>query len=167
MMTPKQDPRAEMILQHGPRLITVARRCAWSLGAVDALNDILSSRPCEPEGEWREPVSILHRDALLMVVLRVALLLDAKNPDVPQDREQDDGGTTAVLSFQIVRQALKEPAVQAALLQSLEAKHGADYFSPSRTDLLEEYFLIYSEIDWGVYGRLRHLRLRYSASDVE
>jgi len=86
-----------------------------------------------------------------MAVLRVALLLDGK-PDVLPDCEQDDRATT-VLSF-----ALKEPAVQAALLQYLEGKHGADHFSPSRTDLLEKYSLIYSEIDWSVYSRLRHLR---------
>ncbi|RXH40995.1 hypothetical protein [Bradyrhizobium zhanjiangense] len=136
------DPRVEFILQNASRLIVVATRCAWSFGAADGLNDILASRP-DHHGEWRQPVSVLHRDVLLMAALRVSILLDA-------DR-------TAV-SFQTVYHALKEPAVQATLLQALDAKCGPDVFTPTRGDLIGTYLQTYSEIDWNVHGRLVHLR---------
>jgi hypothetical protein len=137
------DPRADFILTNASRLIVVATRCAWSFGAADGLNDILTSRPDDPHGEWRQPVSVLHRDALLMAALRVSILLDAD--------------PTAV-SFQTVYHDLKDPAVQAALLQALEAKRGGDVFTPTRTDLIATYIQTYGKIDWKVHGRLVHLR---------
>src|SRR5262245_42168215 len=62
---------ADQLLDGASRLIVVATRCAWSFGAADGLNDILTSRP-DPHGEWRQPVSVLNRDALLMAALRVS-----------------------------------------------------------------------------------------------
>jgi hypothetical protein len=38
---------------------------AWSFGAGDGLEDVLTSRT-DPHGEWRHPVSVLQRDVLLM-----------------------------------------------------------------------------------------------------
>ena len=108
------DPRVDFILQNASRLITVATRCAWSFGAADGLNDVLTS-PTAPTGEWRQPVSVLHRDSLLMAALRVAILLDAD---------------TTVVSFQTVYRALKEPAVQTALLK--ERRPGAALMSSRR-----------------------------------
>jgi hypothetical protein len=136
------DPRADFILRNASRLIMVATRCAWSFGAAEGLNDLLTS-PTDPHGEWRQPVSVLHRDALLMAALRVSVLLDAH---------------PGVVSFQTVYHALKEPAVQAALLQELDANHATDVFTPTRTDLIGRYIQTYGEIDWSVHGRLVHLR---------
>ncbi|MBR0750265.1 hypothetical protein JQ582_40830 [Bradyrhizobium japonicum] len=136
------DPRAAFILTNASRLIIVATRCVWSFGAAEGLNDILTSRP-DQHGEWRQPVSVLHRDVLLMAALRVSILLDAD--------------PTAV-SFQTVYHALKEPVVQAAILQMLEDQRGFDVFSPTRADLIGTYLMTYREIDWKVHGRLVHLR---------
>jgi len=136
------DPRADFILRNASRLIMVATRCAWSFGAAEGLNDLLTS-PTDPDGEWRQPVSVLHRDALLMAALRVAVLLDAD---------------PRVVSFQTVYHALKEPAVQAALLQKLDANYPTDVFTPTRKDLIGRYIQTYGEIDWSVHGRLVHLR---------
>lgn len=141
-MMKQADPRADFILQNASRLIVVATRCAWSFGAADGLNDILTSRP-DPHGEWRQPVAVLHRDALLMAALRVSILLDAD--------------PTAV-SFQTAYHALKDPTVQATLLQELDAKCGPDVFTPTRSDLIGTYLQTYGEIDWKVHGRLVHLR---------
>jgi hypothetical protein len=69
------NPGAEYILAHAHRLVTVATRCASSFGAADGLNDLLRTLD-DPHGDWRDPVSVLHRDALMMVVLRVSILLD-------------------------------------------------------------------------------------------
>ncbi|WMT71207.1 hypothetical protein [Bradyrhizobium sp. Ash2021] len=133
-------PGAEFILAHAHRLITVATRCAWSFGSADGLNDLLLT-PDDPHGDWRQPVSVLHRDALMMVALRVSMLLD-----------RDD------LSFQAVHRLLKDPEVVATLFQALEDRHGPDVLEPSRTELIEEFRQIYGEIDWKVHGRLVHLR---------
>jgi hypothetical protein len=136
------DPRAKFILQNAGRLITVATRCAWSFGAMDGLNDILQS-PTDPQGDWRQPLSVLHRDALLMAALRVEVLLDADS---------------SVVSFQTVYHSLKEQAVQAELLMAIEAERGPDVFSPARPELIEQYLRTYREIDWKAHGRLKHFR---------
>ncbi|MEH2501403.1 hypothetical protein V1290_000214 [Bradyrhizobium sp. AZCC 1578] len=136
------DRRVDYILQNAVRLITVATRCAWSFGAADGLSDALQA-PTDQHGDWRQPVSVLHRDALLMAALRVALLLDA---DVN------------VVSFQTVFHDLKQPDVQAALLQQLEANRGPDVFKPTRANLIAEYLATYRAIDWKVHGRLTHFR---------
>jgi len=136
------DPRADFVLGNARRLIVVATRCAWSFGAAEGLNDVLAWR-FDQHGEWRQPVAVLHRDALLMAALNVSILLDAD--------------PTAV-SFQTVYHALKEPAVQAALLQTLDANPGADVFTPTRTDMIGTYLQTYTEVDWHVHGRLVHLR---------
>jgi hypothetical protein len=136
------DPGAEYILAHAHRLITVAARCAFSFGSADGLNDLLLVQD-DPHGDWRQPVAVLHRDGLMMAVLRVSILLD-----------RDD----QMLSFQSVNRLLKDPDVVAALLLALEGRRGPDVFQPSRTALIEEWRKIYSEIDWKVHGRLVHLR---------
>ncbi|MEH2497890.1 hypothetical protein V1294_004369 [Bradyrhizobium sp. AZCC 1678] len=136
------DPRVDFILQNAGRLITVATRCAWSFGAADGLNDVLTA-PTAPTGEWRQPVSVLHRDSLLMAALRVAILLDAD---------------ATVVSFQTLYHGLKEPAVQAALLKALEARRGLDVFTPTRVEIIAEYLRTYREIDWNAHGRLTHFR---------
>jgi hypothetical protein len=88
----------------------------------------------------RQPISALHRDALLMAALRTTILLEA-DP------------TAVSLSH-----GLKEPPVQAALLRELEARRGADFFSPTRAKLIEEFLQTYREIDWKAHGRLTRLR---------
>jgi hypothetical protein len=138
------NPSAEYIVAHADRLITVATRCVFSFGSADGLNDLLLT-PDDPHGDWRQPVSVLHRDALVMAALRVSILLD-----------RDD----QMLSFQAIHRLLKDPKVVAALLQALEDRHGSDDFLPSRTDLIEEFRQIYGEIDWKMHGRLVHLRNR-------
>ena len=120
----------------------MATRCVWSFGSADGLNDLLLI-PDDPDGVWRKPVWVLHRDALLMAVLRLSILLDR------EDR---------VLSFQSVHRLLKDPSVVAVLLQALEDREGSDVFSSSRTELIEEFRQIYREINWKVHGRLVHLR---------
>jgi hypothetical protein len=134
------NPDAEFILNNAKRLITVATRCVWSFGSADGLNDLLLI-PDDPEGDWRQPFAVLHRDAVMMTVVRVSILLD-----------RDD------VSFQAIHRLLKEPSVIAALLQALEDRHGSGVYSPSRTELIEEFRQIYGEIDWKVHGRLVHLR---------
>lgn len=116
----------------------------FSFGSGDGLNDLLLA-PEDPDGDWRQPVSVLHRDALMMAALRVSILLD-----------RDD----QMLSFQSVHRLLKDPSVMVALLETLEHRHGPDVFLPSRTDLIEEFRQIYCEIDWKMHGRLVHLRNR-------
>ena len=108
--------------------------------SADGLNDLLLI-PDDPEGDWRKPYAVLHRDAVMMAVVRVSILLD-----------RDD------VSFQAIHRLLKDPSVIAALLQALEDQHGSDVYSPSRTELIEEFRQIYGEIDWKVHGRLVHLR---------
>lgn len=135
---------AKYILNNADRLITVASRCVFSFGSGDGLNDLLST-PDDPHGDWRQAVSVLHRDALMMAALRVSILLDRNN---------------RMLSFQSVHRLLKDPGVVAALLQALEDRHGPDVLPPSRTDLIEEFRQVYSEIDWRMHGRLVHLRNR-------
>lgn len=138
------NPDAEFILNNADRLITVATRCMFSFGSGDGLNDLLLA-PEDPDGDWRQPVSVLHRDALMMAALRISILLD---------RDEQ------MLSFQSVHRLLKDRAVVAALLKALEDRHGPDVFLPSRTDLIEEFRQIYGEIDWKMHGRLVHLRNR-------
>ncbi|MES5485956.1 hypothetical protein QMZ05_24650 [Bradyrhizobium sp. INPA03-11B] len=135
------DPRADFVLQNASRLVTVATRCAWSFGAADALNGTLLNN--DPGGHWRQAVSVLHRDTLLMAALRVAILLDA-------DRN--------VVSLQTVYHSLMEPDVRTALLQELETRRGPDVFSPSRAERIDGYLRTYREIDWNVHGRLTHFR---------
>jgi len=135
-----QGSDAGFILANADRLITVASRCVFSFGSGDGLNDLLLTSD-DPHGDWRQPVAVLHRDALMMAVLRVTILLDRKR-----------------LSFQSVHHLLKDTSVVAALLRALEDRHGPDVFLPSRTDMIEEFRQIYGEIDWKVHGRLVHLR---------
>jgi hypothetical protein len=96
----------------------------FSFGSCDGLNDLLLSTPDDPKSDWRKPLWVLQRDALLMAVLRVSILLDR------------DG---SMVSFQSVHRLLKDPSVVAALLQALEDQHGSDVYSPSRTELIEEF----------------------------
>ncbi|WP_210253921.1 hypothetical protein [Bradyrhizobium sp. S69] len=135
---------AEYILAHAHRLVTVATRCAFSFGSADGLNDLLLMQD-DPQGEWRQPVAVLHRDAVMMAVLQVSSLLDRN------DR---------MLSLQAVHRFLKDASVVAALLQTLEDRRGPDIFEPSRTELIEEFRKIYGKIDWKIHGRLKHLRNR-------
>ena len=134
----------DFILTNAHRLITIASRCVWSFGTGDGLNDLLQLRD-DPHGDWRQPIAVLHRDALLMVALRVSILLD-----------RDD----RMVSFQAVHRFLKDPGVVATLLQTLEDRHGFDDLEPSRTDLIDEFRQVYGTIDWKVHGRLVHLRNR-------
>jgi hypothetical protein len=133
-------PDVEYILVHADRLITVAIRCVFSFGSADGLNDLLLI-PDDPHGDWRQPIAVLHRDALMMAVVRVSILLD-----------RDD------VSFQAIHRLLKDPNVVAGLLQVLEDRHGSNILPPSRTELIEEFRQTYGEIDWKVHGRLVHLR---------
>ncbi|MCK1562446.1 hypothetical protein IVB08_00275 [Bradyrhizobium sp. 173] len=71
-----QQPEADFILQHAERILTVAARCLWSFGTADGLNDLLQ-RPADPDVAWRQPISILQRDGMLMAATRVEVLLDA------------------------------------------------------------------------------------------
>jgi hypothetical protein len=135
------EPGADSILATASRLITVATRCVWSFGAAEGLNDALLASD-DPHGGWRQPVAVLHRDALMMVVIRVAILLD-------RDAE---------VSFQTIHRLLKDPEAVAVLLHTLENRDGPDILTPSRTCLIEDYFRTYSRIDWKVHGRLMHLR---------
>jgi hypothetical protein len=141
-MMKSTDPRVDFVFANASRLIVVATRCAWSFGAAEGLNDVLISRP-DQQGEWRQPVSVLQRDALLMAALRVSLLLDADPKAV---------------SFQTVYHSLKETTVQAALLHALDAKRGPDVVTPTRADLIGTYLKTYGEIDWNVHRRLVHFR---------
>jgi hypothetical protein len=134
------NPDAEFILNNAERLITVAIRCVFSFGSADGLNDLLLI-PDDPQGDWRQPIAVLHRDAVMMAVVRVSILLD-----------RDD------VSFQAIHRLLKDPNVVAGLLQVLEDRHGSDILPPSRTELIEEFRQTYGEIDWKVHGRLVHLR---------
>jgi hypothetical protein len=135
---------AGFILANADRLITVASRCVFSFGAGDGLNDLLLL-PDDPHGEWRQPIAVLHRDALMMTALRVSILLD-----------RDD----QMVSFQAVHRLLKDPSLVTSLLQMLEDRHGSDVLPPSRTELIEEFRQTYRKIDWKVHGRLVHLRNR-------
>jgi hypothetical protein len=135
---------AGFILDNAHRLITVASRCVFSFGSGDGLNDLLLL-PDDPHGEWRQPIAVLHRDALMMAALRVSILLD-----------RDD----QMVSFQAVYRLLKDPNVMTGLLQTLEDRHGPDILSPSRTELIDEFRHTYQKIDWKVHGRLVHLRNR-------
>jgi len=108
------------------------------------LNDVLLT-PDDPDGDWRQPYAVLHRDAFMMVALRVSMLLD-----------RDD----QMSSFQAVNPLLKESGVVAALLQALEDRHGPDVLEPFRPNLIEEFRQVYGEIDWKVHGRRVHLRNR-------
>jgi hypothetical protein len=136
------NPDAEFILINAERLITVAIRCVFSFGSADGLNDLLLTRD-DQKGDWRKPLWVLHRDALLMAALRLSILLD-----------RDD----RVLSFQSVHRLLQDPGVVTALLQTLEDRHGSDVLPPSRTELIKEFRQIYGEIDWKMHGRLVNLR---------
>jgi len=135
---------AGFILANADRLITVASRCVFSFGSGNGLNDLLLL-PDDPHGEWRQPVAVLHRDAIMMAALRVSILLD-----------RDD----QMVSFQAVHRLLKDPTVVTGLLQTLEDRHGLDVLSPSRTELIEEFRQTYQRIDWKAHGRLVHLRNR-------
>lgn len=135
-----RNPDAEFILNNAERLITVATRCVFSFGSADGLNDVLLVAD-DPYGEWRQPIAVLHRDTIMMAVVRVSILLD-----------RDD------VSFQSIHRLLKDPNVVAALLEVLEDRHGLDILPPSRTQLIEQFRQTYGEIDWKVHGRLVHLR---------
>jgi hypothetical protein len=138
-----QRSDAGFILTNADRLITVASRCVFSFGSGDGLNDLLLTAD-DPHGDWRQPVAVLHRDALMMAALRVSILLDR------------DG---QMVSFQAIHRLLKDPSVVASLLQMLEDRHGSDDdLPPSRTELIEEFRQAYRKIDWKVHGRLVHLR---------
>jgi hypothetical protein len=106
---------AGFILANADRLITVASRCVFSFGSGDGLNDLLLL-PDDPHGEWRQPIAVLHRDALMMAALRVSILLDRDNQ---------------MVSFQAVHRLLKDPNVVTGLLQTLEDRHGSDVLPPS------------------------------------
>ena len=144
------NPDAEFILNNADRLITVATRCVFSFGSGDGLNDLLLT-PDNPDGDWRKPLSVLHRGALMMAALRVSILLDRNDQ---------------MLSFQSVHRLLKDPRVVAALLQALEDGHGPDVLLPSRTDLIEEFRQIYCEIDWKMHGLLVPAQLVRSSANV-
>ena len=139
-MTFKSD--IGFILDNADRLITVASRCVFSFGSGDGLNDLLLL-PDDPHGEWRQPIAVLHRDAFMMAALQVSILLD-------RDAQ--------MVSFQAVHRLLKDRKVITGLLETLEDRHGPDVFTPSRTELIEEFRLTYQKIDWKVHGRLVHLR---------
>ncbi|MGM4870654.1 hypothetical protein AB7645_05435 [Bradyrhizobium sp. 956_D2_N1_5] len=136
------DPEVVFLVQNASRLVTVATRCLWSFGSADGLNDILAS-PTDPHGDWRQPVAVLHRDAVLMAALRIAVLLDAD---------------PKLLSFQSFYRRLTDAKVQTALLQFLEARIGPDVFTPSRAEKIDDFVRAYREIDWKAHGRLTNLR---------
>ena len=138
------NPDVDYILTNGERLVTVTTRCAFSLGTSDGLNDLLLV-PDEPDAEWRQPIAVMHRDAVMMAALRLTALLDRD---------------LKIVSFQAVYHLLKNPDVVKLLLKELEARHGSDDNPPSRADLINDYLATYSEIDWKVHGRLTHFRNR-------
>jgi len=138
------DPDVDFLVESASRLVTVATRCLWSFGSADGLNDLLLSRD-DPHGDWREPVTILHRDAVLMAALRIAVLLDSD---------------PKLLSFQSFYRRFIDARVRAALLQFLEGRIGPDVFDPSRSDQIDDFVRAYREIDWKAYGRLINLRNR-------
>jgi hypothetical protein len=141
---PDTETEAAFILNNAERLVTVATRCVFSFGSADGLNDLLLNQD-DQAGGWRQPVAVLHRDALMMAVVRTCILLD-----------RDD----RMVSFQAIHRFMKESDVVASLLQALEDRHGYDLLPPSRVELIEEFRQTYSEIDWKVHGRLTHFRNR-------
>lgn len=136
---------AEFILTNAERLITVTIRCVISFGAADGLNDFLLAKKQDQHEDWREAVWCFQRDGLLMAALRAAILLD------PHER---------VLSFAGVNRRLEKPVVQAALLQTLEDRHGSDDIPPSRAELVDEFRETFRTIDLDAYQRLRRFRNR-------
>jgi hypothetical protein len=137
-------PEVTFILMNAERLVTVATRCAFLFGAADGLNDLLLASH-DPDGDWRQPIAVLHRNAFMMAAMRVCILLD-----------RDD----QMVSFQALHRVLKDASTVASLLQALEDRHGSDVFQPSRTELIEDFRRTYNEIDWKVHGRLVHFRNR-------
>jgi hypothetical protein len=106
---------------------------------------MLLAQPADKGDDWHQAIVGFQRDTLLMAALRAAILLD-----------RDE----TMVSFQAVYHRLKEPSVKAGLLQALEGRYGSKHFSPSRTELIEEFLQTYREIDWEVHGRLVHFRNR-------
>jgi hypothetical protein len=133
----------EFILGHADRLVNVATMCVISFGLADGLNDALKVPPYEKD-DWQQAAIGFQDGTLMMAALRTALLLD-----------RDD----AKVSFQTIHSRLKSEVVQSLLKQSLSEKHGRDELFPaSRDELITGFFAAYSEIDWGVHGRLKHFR---------
>jgi hypothetical protein len=139
------NPDADFILTNADRLITVTIRCVVSFGAANGLNDFLLADRKDQHEDWREAVWCFQRDGLVMAALRAAILLD------PNER---------VLSFESVYRRLEKPDVQAALLQTLEDRHGPDVIPPSRAELVDEFRETFRKIDLDAYRRLRHFRNR-------
>ncbi|MCK1519377.1 hypothetical protein [Bradyrhizobium sp. 17] len=133
---------ADFVLEHAERLLTVATRCAWSFGAADGLDQVLE-RHVVPRGAWRHPIAILQRDAMLMAVTRVVILLDRSK---------------GAVSFQTLYHQLKEPEVQAAVLAAVEERRGPELLEPERANRIAEFLAAYRTIDWGMHGRLKHFR---------
>ncbi|MCK1348635.1 hypothetical protein IVB16_38885 (plasmid) [Bradyrhizobium sp. 183] len=133
---------ADFVLEHAEPLLTVATRCAWSFGAADGLDQVLE-RHVVPRGAWRHPIAILQRDAMLMAVTRVVILLDRSK---------------GAVSFQTLYHQLKEPEVQAGVLAAVEERRGPELLEPERANRIAEFLAAYRTIDWGMHGRLKHFR---------
>jgi hypothetical protein len=136
------NPDVEFILGNAERLINVATVCVISFGLADGVNEAVIASPDESH-DWKQAAAGFRGDNQMMAAVRTALLLD---------RDEDN------VSFQTVYHRLKHPAVRSGLLQVLEDRHGDDYFLPSRSDLIDEFLVVYSKIDWKVHGRLTHFR---------
>ncbi|MCK1506946.1 hypothetical protein [Bradyrhizobium sp. 18] len=133
---------ADFVLEHAEPLLTVATRCAWSFGAADGLDQVLE-RHVVPRGVWRHPIAILQRDAMLMAVTRVVILLDRSK---------------GAVSFQTLYHQLKEPEVQAGVLAAVEERRGPELLEPERANRIAEFLAAYRTIDWGMHGRLKRFR---------
>jgi hypothetical protein len=140
-MTPN-NPDAEFILSNAERLVKVSAVCVISFGLADGLNEAINARRDE-RSDWKQAAAGFQGDNLMMAALRTALLLDRDETKV---------------SFQAVHRRLRDAGVRSVLLKVLTERHGEDLFSPSRPDLIDEFFETYSEINWPVYGRLKHFR---------
>jgi hypothetical protein len=138
-------------LAAAPRLAKLAAMVTVSFGLGDGANRALKhvaqndSAPREQDDDCKQAVLGYQDGAIMMAVVRVALLLDSD----PQ-----------CVSFQTVYHRLKRQEVQDVLIQRVfgEDESIEELLGTDPKSIIANFLSHYASIDWSVHGRLTHFR---------
>jgi hypothetical protein len=138
------NPDVEFILEHAPRLMTVAAAAAISFALWDGVNRALVETDDDGDTDRRDIAAGYRGDCAFNLVTRLFLLLD-RNPKQ--------------VSFQTLYTRLKSEAVVSLLLERLD--EAELWTSDLANETIQRFLRTYRSIDWeDLHGRLIHFRNR-------
>jgi hypothetical protein len=141
----------DFVLAAAPRLAKLSGMVTVSFGLAEGANRALKTAaqndptPRERTDDWQQAVLGYQDGALMMAVIRVALLLDSD---------------PRCVSYQTVYHRLKRQEVQDAVIARVFGTEESieEILGQGPKTLITNFLSHYASIDWSIHGRLKHFR---------